>query len=88
MKVYILIYKEDTGGCYETRVSPYSSRDPAREEMESAYAEKLQEISFDVSEQSDGHRCGCTNQSACIEDGMDYYSWTVEEHELRDLFVK
>ena len=88
MKVYILIYKEDTDGCYETKVSPYSSEDPAREEMESAYAEKLQEISFDVSEQSDDHRCICTKRSAGIEDGMDYYSWTIEEHDLQDLFVK
>ena len=56
--------------------------------METAYAEKLQEISFDVSEQSDDHRCICTTRSAGIEDGMDYYSWTIEEHDLQDLFVK
>ncbi len=88
MKVYILIYKEDTDGCYEIRVSPYSSEGPAREEMETAYAKKLQEISFDMSEQSDDHCCNCTNRSAYIEDGTDYYSWTIEEHDLQGLSVK
>lgn len=88
MKVYILIYKEDTDGCYETRVSPYSSESPAREEMEIAYAEKLQEIHFDVSVQNGFHSCRCTKQSASIEDETDCYSWHIEEHDLQDRFVR
>lgn len=88
MNIYILIYKEDTDGCNETQVSPYSSESPAREAMETAYAEKLREISFDVSVQSDDHRCFQTERSAFIENGMDYYSWSIEEHVLQDLFVQ
>lgn len=88
MKVYILIYKEDTDGCYETRVSPYSSEGPAREEMEAAYAEKLQEIHFDTSVQNVCHSCCCTKRSASIEDEMDFYSWSIEEHDLQDRFVR
>ncbi len=88
MKIYILIYKEDSDVCYKTVVSPYSAEGPAREEMEAAYAEKLREIHFDVSVQDDEHRCFCTKRRALIEKGMDYYSWDIEEHDLQDRFVK
>lgn len=88
MKIYILIYKEDTDDRYETVVSPYSAEDPAIEEMEAAYAEKLQELHFDVSVQNDDHRCFCEKCCARIESGMDYYSWVIEEHDLQDRFVR
>jgi len=88
MKVYILIYKEDSDDDNRTQVSPYSAESPAREEMKSAYEKALQALHFDTSVQSEGHRCLRTKRSAFIENGMDYYSWDIEEHNLKDLFVK
>lgn len=88
MKVYILIYKEDTDDDNRTQVSPYSAEGPAKEEMKSSYEKKLQEFHFDVSVQKDSHCCYCAERCAYIENGEDYYSWDIEEHDLQDRFVK
>jgi len=88
MKVYILIYKEDTDDDNRTQVIPYSAEGPAREEMESAYEKKLKELHFDVSKQKDGHCCTLAKRCAYIESGADYYSWDIEGHDLKDLLVK
>jgi len=88
MKIYILISKEDTDGNYRTQVSPYSSEGPAIEEMKSAYEQKLQELRFDASVQKDGHCCLLAECCAYIEHGEDYYSWDIEEHDLKSIFVK
>lgn len=87
MKVYFLLYMEDTKANSTNRIELFPEEPAAQAALESAYAETIQRLQFDVSAYRENHYCGCNGSTAVITDGEDNYSWSVGVREMPELAV-
>ena len=78
MIIYCLFSTETTSTKNSTTVNLLLEHDAAVAEMRAAYERKLAMLPFDVSLQTDWHRCSCENDLARIIDGAGSYTGCVQ----------
>lgn len=82
MKIYCLLSTESVPLKSSATVDLFLEHDAAAAAMAAAYERKLTVLPFDVSLQTDWHRCSCEKDLASIIDGVGSYTWCVQEREL------
>lgn len=82
MKMYVLIYLENSDNGCNAEAFSFLDDAQAAAKMREAYEKALKSTEFDVDEQADDHYCHACDTEAVIVDGLDSYSWRIEEHEL------
>ena len=82
MKFFVLIYLEDSDNGCSAEAVPFLDETQAAASMREAYEKTLKSTEFNVTEQTDDHYCRECTKEAVIVDGLDRYSWRIEEHEL------
>ena len=87
MDIFVLKYLEDSDERCASETELFASDAPARAAMEDAYWDTIRRLKFDVTRQSEDHRCSFTGQSASIVNGMDYYDWSIEMQKLKGLLA-
>lgn len=82
MKLYILIFEQDTDSAWGAEASPFLKLDIAQKSMRDAFEKTLKLWEFDKSYQTDEHKFSCQDTKAVILDGTDVVSWRIETHEI------
>lgn len=82
MKMYVLIYLENSDNGCNAEAFSFLDDVQAAAKMREAYEKALKSTEFDVDEQTDDHYCRVCDTEAVIVDGLDSYSWRIEEYEL------
>lgn len=82
MKIYFLLYMEDTSAGNQTHVELFLKELSAQKAMETEYAETIRRLRFDDSAYSEDHCCSCGKSTAIITNGQDNYSWSVGVREM------
>lgn len=82
MKLYILIFEQDTNSARSATASPFLDLDAARIALQNSYKKTLELWKFDESSQKDEHECSCRDDKAVIRDGIEVVSWRIETHEV------
>lgn len=82
MKTFVLIYQENSDGRCDADIDLFLDRAQAQASMHDAYNKTIKGMEFDSSEQADDHHCDLGATAGVIVDGLDSYSWRIEEHEL------
>lgn len=82
MKIYCLFSTQSAPSKSNATVDLFLDHDMALAEMKTAYERKLAVLPFDVSLQTDWHRCSCEKDLASIIDGAHTYTWCIQEREL------
>lgn len=77
MRVYFLLYIEDTDNKSDGKVDLFLSGEAAQSAMEAAYARTLQTLRFNTDRHSGDHYCKCRRSFAIIADGENLYSWSI-----------
>ncbi len=77
MRVYFLLYIEDTDSKSDGRVDLFLNDKTAQSAMEAAYARTLQTLRFNTGSRSRNHYCKCQKSFAIIADGENVYSWSI-----------
>ena len=82
MKIYCLLFCENSHAGHLTAADPFLYHESAQAAMKAAYERKLATLPFDVSLQTEWHRCSCEKNLASILDGAGTYTWCIQEREL------
>lgn len=82
MKIYCLLFTESGPLKSSATVDLFLNHEKALSALKAAYERKLTALPFDVSLQTDWHRCSCEKDLASIIDGSYTYTWCVQEREL------
>ncbi len=82
MKVYFLLYIEDTDNNSDGRVDLFLNDEAAQSAMESAYARTLQTLGFKVGRRRRDRYCKCKKSFAIIADGENFYSWSIGQRKF------
>ena len=82
MKIYCLLFIENSHAGHLFAVDPFLNHESALAAMRADYERKLAALPFDVSLQTEWHRCSCEKNLASIIDGTGTYIWCVQEREL------
>lgn len=82
MKVYFLLYMEDTRTRCTNQVELFPEESAAQRALETAYTNTIQKLQFDTTTYNEEHYCGCNGSTAIITDGEDNYSWSVGVREM------
>lgn len=80
MNIYILIYEENSDYKCGSDCLPCLSLAQAQAQMKQAYSESVANNPMSV--QDDDHHCEIGETSASIVNGIDSYTWRIEEKEL------
>ena len=83
MKIYCLLSTENGPRKSIATADLFLHHEEALSAMKAAYERKLTALPFDVSLQTDWHRCSCEKDLASIIDGAGTYTWCVQEREFR-----
>ena len=82
MKIYILIYEEDSDNRCGADVLHYTTEEAAVEAMREKYRASLEKLDHNVDEQTEDYNCSCKKYSANIVEAEDGYYWRVEAREI------
>lgn len=82
MKIYCLLFSENSHAVHLSAADPFLNHESALAAMRADYERKLAALPFDVSLQTEWHRCSCEKNLASIIDGTGTYTWCVQEREL------
>lgn len=82
MKIYLLIYEQDTDCGYNTDVSTFINKEDAQTAMRADWEDSVKGWEYNSKEHKDEDECYCEDNSAVIRDGMDSVRWRIEEQEL------
>ena len=82
MKIYTLLYHENSDTLCASDVMVFASRADAEDHMRTLYRESIKNLGHDESRTEDGYDCYCDEHGSYITEGLDEYSWKIEDHEL------
>ncbi len=82
MKVYTLLYHENSDYTCSANVTVLTSKEDAQELMRQCYEAFLENSEFNTSAMTDEYYASISDESAIVVDGMDSYNWEIEEHEV------
>lgn len=82
MKIYILVYEQNTDYGCGAEVSSFVRKEDAQAAMRSSWEDSVKGWGYDAKEHKDEDECYCEGDSAAIRDGMDSVYWRIEEHDL------
>lgn len=82
MKIYCLLFSGNSHAGHLSAADLFLNHEAALAAMRAGYERKLAALPFDVSLQTDWHRCSCEKDLASIIDGTGTYTWCVQECEL------
>ncbi len=84
MKVYFLLYIEDTNNKSDGKVDLFLNDEAAQSAMEAAYAKTLQTLRFNTDSHSGDRYCKCRRSFAIIADGENFYSWSIGQRKFTE----
>ena len=82
MKIYVLVYEQDTDCGCDAEVSTFIHKEDAQATMRAGWEESVESWEYNSKEHKDEDECYCEEESAVIRDGMDSVRWRIEEHDL------
>ena len=82
MKIYVLIYEENSDTRCGADVIHFATENEAVEAMREKYKASLKNLNHDETEHRDGYDCCCTYMTATIIEGEDSYYWRIEAREI------
>ena len=82
MKIYVLVYEQDTDCGCDAEVSTFIRKEDAQATMRAGWEESVESWEYNSKEHKDEDECYCEEESAVIRDGMDSVRWHIEEHDL------
>jgi len=82
MRVYFMLYIEDTDHKSDGRVELFLNDKAAQSAMEAAYARTLHALRFNTDSHSRDHYCKCQKSFAIIADGENCYSWSIGQRKF------
>ncbi len=82
MKVYFLLYIEDTNNKNDGRVDLFLNNEAAQTAMDAAYAETLKTLRFKARSRRGDRYCKCKKSFAIIADGENFYSWSIGQRKF------
>ena len=82
MKIYVLVYEQDTDCGCDAEVSTFIRKEDAQATMRAGWEESVESWEYNSKEHKDEDECYCEEESAVIRDGMDSVRWRIEEHDL------
>lgn len=82
MKIYILLYEQDTDYGCGAEVSAFIRKEDAQAAMRAGWESSVESWEYNAKEHKDEDECYCEEESAVIRDGMDSVRWHIEEQKL------
>lgn len=82
MKIYILLYEQDTDYGCGAEVSAFIRKEDAQAAMRVGWESSVESWKYNAKEHKDEDECYCEEESAVIRDGMDSVRWHIEEQDL------
>ncbi len=82
MRVYFLLYIEDTDRKSDGRVELFLNDKAAQTAMEAAYAKTLHALRFNKDRRGRDRYCKCQKSFAIIADGENCYSWSIGQRKF------
>ena len=83
MKIYTLLYKENSDCCDKAEIVYCgASHETASELLRDKYEKSLAALHHDAERDEDGYSCSLSPDCASIVEGMDSYVWEIKEHNV------
>lgn len=82
MKIYMLLYKQDTDCGCDAEATAFIRKEDAQAVMRASWEKSVESWEYNAKEHKDEDECYCEEESAVIRDGMDSVYWCIEEQDL------